>query len=80
MYYGVELPPGGGDSTGRVVGLQVVGQDDSQQLQPDRVVFLVAIGATEALINETVEETIIIMLYVIIMLLRSIRNYSLMLN
>lgn len=71
MYYGVELPPGVGDSTGRVVGLQVVGQDDSQQLEPDRVVLLVAIGATEALINETVEET---------RLLRSIRNYSLMLN
>lgn len=50
------LSPRISDSTGRIVGSQVVGQDDSQQLKPDRIVFVVAISATESVINQTARD------------------------
>lgn len=41
------------DPAGSVIGWKVVCQDDSQQLEPHRVVFAVWVGASESVINET---------------------------
>lgn len=44
------------DSTGRIVGRQVVGQDNSKQLKPNRVVFIIGISATKSIIYQTIRE------------------------